>query len=88
MESDIINIHVFYNNNERENLVIQVVDEKIKINDNFICTVWYYKDKSIVKFPYYFANKFKLENIDKIGVYWNPNIDIIKGKIKNETTNL
>lgn len=72
MESDIINLHVFYDNNDRENLVIKMINEKVQINDNFICTIWYYKDKNISKLPYFFASQFKLEDFGKTDIYWSP----------------
>jgi len=78
MESDIINLHVFYDNKDRENLVIKLVDAKIEINNNFICTIWYYKNQVIPKLPYPLANKLKFEDINKISIYWNSNIDITK----------
>lgn len=67
VESDVVCISVFFKSTERKKFAL------LKSNTSFICTVHYYKNKSIPKIQLGFEDNFKYEQLKKFDIYWNIN---------------
>lgn len=67
VEADVVRISLFFKSNERKKFSL------LKGNSDFICTVNYYKSKSIPKIDLGFEENFKFEQLKKFDIYWNIN---------------
>lgn len=67
VEADVVCISVFFKSNERKRFAL------LKSNTSFICTVNYYKSKSVPKIQLGFEDNFEFEQLKKFDIYWNVN---------------
>lgn len=67
VEADVVCISVFFKSNERKRFAL------LKSNTSFICTVNYYKSKSVPKIQLGFEDNFQFEQLKKFDIYWNIN---------------
>ena len=67
VEADVVCMSVFLKSNERKRFAL------LKSNADFICTVHYYKSKSVSRIHLGFEDNFKFEQLKKFDIYWNVN---------------
>lgn len=67
VEADVVCISVFFKSNERKRFAL------LKSNSDFICTVHYYKSKSIPRIQLGFEDNFEFEHLKKFDIFWNVN---------------
>jgi hypothetical protein len=67
VEADVVSISVFFKSNERKRFAL------LKSNQSFICTVNYYKSKSLTKIQLGFQDNYYFEQLKKFDIYWNVN---------------
>lgn len=67
VEADVVCMSVFLKSNERKRFAL------LKSNADFICTVHYYKSKSVPKIQLGFEDNFHFEQLKKFDIYWNIN---------------
>jgi|GEM_PF-1470338 len=67
VEADVVCISIFFKSNERKRFAL------FKSNADFICTVHYYKSKSVPRIQLGFADNFEFEQLKKFDIYWNVN---------------
>ncbi|OHE05715.1 MAG: hypothetical protein A2345_00765 [Sulfurimonas sp. RIFOXYB12_FULL_35_9] len=67
VEADVVCISVFFKSNERKRFAL------LKSNQSFICTVNYYKSKSLTKIQLGFQDNYYFEQLKKFDIYWNVN---------------
>ena len=67
VEADVVCISVFFKSNERKRFAL------LKSNTDFICTVHYYKSKSVPRIQLGFEDNFKFEQLKKFDIFWNVN---------------
>lgn len=67
VEADVVCISVFFKSNERKRFAL------LKSNQSFICTVNYYKSKSLPKIQLGFKDNYYFEQLKKFDIYWNVN---------------
>jgi len=67
VEADVVCISVFFKSNERKRFAL------LKSNADFICTVHYYKSKSVTRIQLGFENNFEFEQLKKFDIFWNVN---------------
>ena len=67
VEADVVCISVFFKSNERKRFAL------LKSNTDFICTVHYYKSKSVPRIQLGFEDNFEFEQLKKFDIFWNVN---------------
>jgi len=67
VEADVVNINVFYRQYTRKPFAL------LSSNENFICSVYYYKSNSSHRIDVSFPENYIFENIKKLDIYWNKN---------------
>jgi len=67
VEADVVCISVFFKSNVRKRFAL------LKSNTSFICTVHYYKSKSVPKIKLGFQDNYLFEQLKKLDIYWNIN---------------
>ena len=67
VEADVVCISVFFKSNERKRFAL------LKSNADFICTVHYYKSKSVPRIQLGFEDNFEFEQLKKFDIFWNVN---------------
>ena len=67
VEADVVNINVFYRQYTRKPLAL------LSSNENFICSVYYYKSHSSHRINVPFHKNYIFEKIKKLDLYWNKN---------------
>lgn len=79
VEADVVCISVFFKSNERKRFAL------LKSNADFICTVHYYKSKSVPRIQLGFEDNFEFEQLKKFDIYWNVNfIELNSKNISNK----
>ncbi len=79
VEADVVCISVFFKSNERKRFAL------LKSNTDFICTVHYYKSKSVPKIQLGFADNYQFEHLKKFDIFWNVNfIELNSKNISNK----
>lgn len=67
VDADVVCMSVFFKSNERKRFSL------LKSNSSFICTVNYYKSKSVPKIQLGFEDNFEFEQLKKFDINWNIN---------------
>ncbi|MHC3995527.1 hypothetical protein ACXWTF_11940 [Thiomicrolovo sp. ZZH C-3] len=67
VEADVINLNVFYRQYERKAFSL------LSDNEYFICSMYYYKNRSTPRIIVPFKQNYIFENIKKFDFYWNKN---------------
>jgi len=67
VEADVVCISVFFKSNKRKKFAL------LKSNADFICTVHYYKSKSVPRIQLGFEDNYPFEKLKKFDIYWNVN---------------
>ena len=79
VEADVVCISVFFKSNERKRFAL------LKSNTDFICTVHYYKSKSVPRIQLGFEDNFEFEQLKKFDIFWNVNfIELNSKNISNK----
>lgn len=79
VEADVVCISVFFKSNERKRFAL------LKSNSDFICTVHYYKSKSVPRIQLGFEDNFEFEQLKKFDIFWNVNfIELNSKNISNK----
>ena len=79
VEADVVCISVFFKSNERKRFAL------LKSNTDFICTIHYYKSKSVPMIQLEFEDNFEFEQLKKFDIFWNVNfIELNSKNISNK----
>lgn len=79
VEADVVCISVFFKSNERKRFAL------LKSNTDFICTIHYYKSKSVPRIQLEFEDNFEFEQLKKFDIFWNVNfIELNSKNISNK----
>lgn len=67
VEADVVCMSIFFKSTKRKPYSL------LKSNEDFICTVNYYKSKSIPRIQLGFQDNYYFEQLKKFDIYWNAN---------------
>lgn len=67
VEADVVCMSIFFKSTKRKPYAL------LKSNEDFICTVNYYKSKSVPRIQLGFQDNYHFEQLKKFDIYWNVN---------------